>query len=215
MPAFGHELMSFDIRVERHLDVTPGEVFHHWTDDEARRDWYCGDEDNWVVHSHNDLRVGGRFVVRWGPTAEDAFQEAGTFEVIDQPRRPAYTSRFTPRTPDEGDPFQLHVTVTFDPDGDGTLLTLVESGYPTEGIRDAFLRDGAAQGLEFFDLAASPNRRARRAWGQTWVNDALTLTSCWGPPSGRREAPGGGSPQGDRASPPRFSAAPCAHSCRC
>lgn len=38
VPAFGEELMSLDIRVERHLDVTPGEVFHHRTADEARRD---------------------------------------------------------------------------------------------------------------------------------------------------------------------------------
>lgn len=36
---------------------------------------------------------------------------------------------------------------------DGTLMILVESGYPTEGIRDAFLRDGAAQRLGFFAIS--------------------------------------------------------------
>lgn len=152
--------MSFDIRIERHFDVTPRVAFHHWTDDDARRDWYRGDEDDWVVHAETDLRVGGRFVVRWGPTTEDAYQEDGTFDVVDPPHLLTYTSRFTPRTAAEGDPFELHVSVSFDPDGAGTLLRLVETGYPTADIRDAFLRDGAAQGLEFFEL--SLRRRTSR-----------------------------------------------------
>jgi hypothetical protein len=43
------------------------------------------------------------------------------------------------------------VTVIFQPDGDGTLLELVESGYPTIDVRDAFLRNGADQGLVFYE----------------------------------------------------------------
>lgn len=145
--------MSFDIRVERFFDVSPDIAFHHWTDDNARRDWYRGDEADWIVHSETDLRVGGRFLVRWGPSVEDAYQEDGTFVVIEPPHRLTYTSRFTQRTPAEGEPFGLVVNVTFNPSGHGTLLRLVETGYPSADIRDAFLRDGAAQGLEFFELS--------------------------------------------------------------
>lgn len=143
--------MSYDIRLERSLRVAPEVAFHHWADAEARCNWYRGDEDDWVVEAETDLRVGGRFVVRWGPTTDDAYQEDGTFEVVEPPNRLVYTSRFTPRTVEEGAPFELRVTVTFDADGGGTLLRLIESGYPTIEMRDAFLRDGAAQGLDFYE----------------------------------------------------------------
>lgn len=143
--------MTYDVVVERRLRASPAVAFHHWVDAEARRHWYRGDEDDWVVTAETDLRVGGRFVVRWGPSATDAYQEDGTFLVVDPPHRLVYTSRFTPRTAAEGEPFELQVTVTFAADGDGTALRLVEAGYPTAELRDAFLRDGAAQGLAFYE----------------------------------------------------------------
>ena len=87
----------------------------------------------------------------WGPPPNRAYQEQGVFEVVDPPHRLVYTSRFTPIAADEGAPLDLHVTVTFQPDGDGTLLDFVESGYPTIDIRNEFLRNGADQGLVFYE----------------------------------------------------------------
>jgi uncharacterized protein YndB with AHSA1/START domain len=143
--------MIYEIRVQRRLRVSPDVAFHHWVDADERRRWYQGDEPDWVVDAATDLRVGGRYFVRWGPTPERAYQEDGVFEVVEPPNRLVYTSRFTPMTPDEGPPLELRVFVTLRPDGDGTLLELVESGYPTEEIRDAFLRNGIGQGLDFFE----------------------------------------------------------------
>ena len=148
--------MNHDIRVERRLRVTPEIAFQHWVDADARRAWYRGDEDDWVVEAETDLRVGGTFVVRWGPSADDAYQEDGMFEVVEPPHRLVYTSRFTPRSSAEGEPFELHVTVTFDRDGDGTLLRIVESGFPTAEVRDTFRRDGMAQGLDYFERTLPP-----------------------------------------------------------
>jgi uncharacterized protein YndB with AHSA1/START domain len=110
------------------------------------------------VEAETDLRVGGRFVVRWGPTTDDAYQEDGTFEVVEPPHRLVYTSRFTPRTADEGEPFEVRISVTFEADGDGTMMRLVESGYPTIEIRDAFRRDGTEQGLKFYERTLPPTR---------------------------------------------------------
>ena len=143
--------MSLSIEVQRHLRVSPEVAFHHWADADERRKWYLGDELGWVVEAETDLRVGGTFRVRWGPTVDDAYQEEGTFEIVEPPRRLVYTSKFTPRSPTEGNPFELRVTVTFDPDGEGTTLRLVESGFPSVEVRDAFLRDGATQGLDFYE----------------------------------------------------------------
>ena len=69
---------------------------------------------------------------------------------LEPPHRLVYTSRFTPRTAEEG-AFKLRVTVTFEADGGGTLLRLIGPGYPSIEKRDAFLRDGAAQGLDYYE----------------------------------------------------------------
>jgi len=53
-------------------------------------------------------------------------------------------------SPAEGEPVDLRVDVQFEPDRGGTLLRLIESGYPTEQQRDAALRDGSVQGLDFY-----------------------------------------------------------------
>ncbi len=150
--------MSHDIRLVRRLEVTPDVAFHHWVDANERRRRYQGDQPEWVVDAATDLRVGGRFYVRWGPTSDQAYQEDGVFEVVDRPNKLVYTSRFTPIAADEAAPLDLRVTVTFQPVGDGTLLELVESGFPTDDVRDAFLRDGADQGLAFYERTL-PSRR--------------------------------------------------------
>jgi uncharacterized protein YndB with AHSA1/START domain len=148
--------MNDDIRLRRRLDVTPDVAFHHWVDAEERRRWYQGDEPDWVVEAATDLRVGGHFYVRWGPTSDRAYQEDGIFRVVDPPHRLVYTSRFTPIAGGEEAPLELLVTVTFQADQDGTLLELIESGYPTPEIRDAFLRNGADQGLAFYERTFPP-----------------------------------------------------------
>lgn len=158
--------MSFDIRLERLLDATPDVAFHHWIDADARRRWYQGDEHDWVVEAHTDLRVGGRFWVTWGPTPELGYREEGVFLVVEPPHRLMYSSRFTPMTRAEGDAFEVQVTVTFDDESGQTRLRLLEQGYPTAEVRDAFLREGSQQGLDFYERTLPgrqpPNSPRRR-----------------------------------------------------
>ena len=52
---------------------------------------------------------------------------------------------------DDTAPLDLLVTVTFQPDGTGTLLELIDTGHSTTEIRDAHLRNGADQGLAFYE----------------------------------------------------------------
>lgn len=157
--------MTYEIRLQRRLGVPPEVAFHHWVDADARRRWYQGDEPGWVVDAATDLRVGGRYHVRWGPAAERAYREEGTFLVVEPPNQLVYTSRFTPMSDDEGAPLDLRVSVTFSADGDGTILELVETGYPTREIRDAFLRNGADQGLAFYERSLPGSLRASPADG--------------------------------------------------
>lgn len=131
--------MSFEIRLERLLDTTPEVAFHHWVDAAERRGWYGGDESDWTVDAETDLRVGGRFWVAWGPSPDRMYREEGSFEVVDPPHRLVYTSRWTPAPSDPAPAIELLVTVTFADRGGKTLLTLLETGYPSAEVRDLFL----------------------------------------------------------------------------
>jgi uncharacterized protein YndB with AHSA1/START domain len=53
------------------------------------------------------------------------------FQEVDPPDRVVYTTRY--EYPDGRPSFQTHVTVTFEPRGVRTLLTVLDTGYPTRG----------------------------------------------------------------------------------
>jgi uncharacterized protein YndB with AHSA1/START domain len=86
-----------------------------------------------------------------GPTPDLVYREEGVFLVVKPPHRLMYSSRFTPMTRAEGDAFEVQVTVTFDDENGRTRLRLLEQGYPTAEVRDAFLRQGSQQGLDYYE----------------------------------------------------------------
>jgi uncharacterized protein YndB with AHSA1/START domain len=129
-------MTGFDIRLQRLIDVSPDTAFRHWVDADARRRWYAPDEGTEVIESEADVRVGGSYrtsVV--GPTGEPMYTDEGVFEVVDPPHRIVY--RGTMHVPD-GSAITTRVSVTFEAHEGKTLLTLLDSGYPTEEQRDDF-----------------------------------------------------------------------------
>jgi uncharacterized protein YndB with AHSA1/START domain len=143
--------MSFDLRLERQLATTPEVAFHHWIDADERRSWYCAHKDGWsVLSAATDLRVGGDFHIEWGPSVAEAFREEGTFDVVEAPRRLAYSNRHIP-PPGQGPGGDTHITVTFEPRDGGTLLTVYETGYPTAEVRDMVEKEFAPVGLDAYE----------------------------------------------------------------
>jgi uncharacterized protein YndB with AHSA1/START domain len=127
--------MTYDLRLERLIDATPEEVFDAFTDAEAHLSWY---EDNpgWNVESRVDLRPGGTWVTAFGPSGETPYREENVFTEVDRPARLAYTSTFHNA---DGTSFETDLVVTFEPRGDKTLLTIVQSGFENEHDRDDHL----------------------------------------------------------------------------
>ena len=124
--------MSHDLRLERMFDATPEEVFDAFTDPEAQKEWYQ-DNEGWVVTAVCDLRPGGRWDVAFGPAGADPYRETSVFMEVDRPRRLAYRSTFS--TPD-GSSFDTELVVTFEERAGKTLLTIVQTGFPTAKDRD-------------------------------------------------------------------------------
>ncbi|MFY1689184.1 SRPBCC family protein [Plantactinospora sp. WMMB782] len=129
--------MTLDLRTTRHLPATPEEVFDAYTDAEQQKIWYAIlDEQPGIVEIEVDLRVGGRQTAVWGPGPDMLFRETQTFVEIDRPHR--LVTESTGSSPD-GLTMTTRVEVTFEEQDGGTLMTVVQSGFPAPEIRDFFV----------------------------------------------------------------------------
>jgi uncharacterized protein YndB with AHSA1/START domain len=129
-------MSNLDIRLQRVVETTPDAAFHHWVDPDARRQWYAPDEGSVVVEAETDLRVGGSYCVSVvGPTGDLMYRDEGVFEVVDPPNRLVYQA--TMHLPD-GSSIETRVTVTFEERGGQTLLTVLDTGYPSDEQRASF-----------------------------------------------------------------------------
>jgi uncharacterized protein YndB with AHSA1/START domain len=126
--------VSHDLRLERRFRAAPELVFDAFTDPDAQRELYA-DAPDWVVQAECDLRVGGRWTISFGPPGAEPARETNLFQEVDRPKRLAYASSM--RLPD-GSTVDTDVLVTFEEDGGGTRLTLVQRGFPTAALRDDF-----------------------------------------------------------------------------
>lgn len=76
-----------------------------------------------------DLRVGGGYRFSMKPPDGDLFHLAGEFLQIDPPSRLVYTFRWEEPTPDDR---ETVVTLSLDPVGDATELSLSQGLFATE-----------------------------------------------------------------------------------
>ena len=118
------------------LPATPDEVFDAYTDAEKQKIWFAIlDTEPGVVEIEVDLRVGGQQTAVWGPSRDQLFRETQTFLEIDRPHR--LVTESVGSSPD-GQTMTTHVVVTFEAVDGGTLMSVVQSGFPTPEVRDFF-----------------------------------------------------------------------------
>lgn len=99
--------------------------------------WWLGDarpEPAWIVRSRCDLRVGGEWIVEFGPSEDQLYRHSHVFEVIERPYRIQMT---TTETRLDGSSFATEMEFVFEDEGGGrTRMRLHHSGFPTAGLRD-------------------------------------------------------------------------------
>ncbi len=127
---------GLDLRTSRYLPATPEQVFDAYTDAEKQKAWFSIlDETPGVVEIDVDLRVGGTQTAVWGPSRDHVFREVQTFLVVERPHR--LVTESTGSTPD-GDTMVTTIEVLFEAEGDGTRMSVHQSGFPTPELRDFF-----------------------------------------------------------------------------
>lgn len=143
--------MTLDMRMTRQLPATPEEVFDAYTDAEKQKFWFTIlDEQPGIVEIAVDLRVGGQQTAVWGPSPDMLFRETQTFVEIDRPCR--LVTESTGASPD-GTTMTTRIEVTFEEKDGGTLMTVVQSGFPVPEVRDFFVTEvwaGAFARIEAF-----------------------------------------------------------------
>ncbi|WP_233513950.1 SRPBCC family protein [Micromonospora craterilacus] len=133
------ETSDLQLRLTRHLPASPEQVFDAYTDAEKQKIWFSIlDEEPGIVEIEVDLRVGGQQTAIWGPSPDQLFRETQTFLVVDRPHR--LVTESVGSGPD-GMTMTTRVEVTFEPDGDGTLVTVIQSGFPAVEVRDFFTQE--------------------------------------------------------------------------
>lgn len=127
---------AIGLRLTRRLPASPAAVFDAYTDAEKQKIWFSIlDTEPGVVEIEVDLRVGGRQTAVWGPDRDTLFRETQTFLEIDRPHR--LVTESVGSSPD-GMTMTTQVEVTFEAVDGGTLMTVVQTGFPAPEVRDFF-----------------------------------------------------------------------------
>jgi uncharacterized protein YndB with AHSA1/START domain len=118
------------LTIKRRLNAPPAKVFSAWTDPEKVKRW-MGPGEIKTVRAENDVRVGGRYRILMQTPAGEEHDVSGVYREVIANEKLVYSWAW--KTMPERESL---VTVTFKPDGDGTLLTLTHEQFFDEDARD-------------------------------------------------------------------------------
>lgn len=135
------------ILITRTFDAPPHLVYRAWTAPELVRRWWSGHRDA-PSEVEMDVRVGGRwrYVIpgQGGPGV--AFH--GEYREVVADRRIVYTEVYeTPDAGPEADAAAPVITVTFEPSGSETVLSLLVQTN-TKELRDLIMSSGMETGMQ-------------------------------------------------------------------
>ena len=118
------------LTLKRRFNAPPAKVFAAWTDPEKMKRW-MGPEGVQGISCEIDPRVGGRYrLVMRAPNGEE-HDVSGVYREVMPNEKLVFTWAWK-STPER----ESLVTLTFKPDGAGTLLTLMHEQFFDETARD-------------------------------------------------------------------------------
>jgi uncharacterized protein YndB with AHSA1/START domain len=125
--------MTSELRLKRVIDAPPDAVFEAFTTEAGQEAFYGQDDPGWIVESDCDLRVGGVWTITFGAARNHLYRHRHVFDVIERPRRIVLAT--TESRPD-GSSFDFTIEFTFEEQGGSTLMTAIQTGFPTAELRD-------------------------------------------------------------------------------
>lgn len=115
------------ITAEIHIAAPPEAVFDALTDPDQMVEWW-GDEEYYQTEEAGvDLREGGRWWAAGHNADGRPFTVRGEYRIVERPRVLSYT--WDPSWAEWEREEPTVVTITLEPQGDGTRLSLVHEGF--------------------------------------------------------------------------------------
>ena len=121
------------LRIERVFAATPEEVFDAWTVPEQLAAWW-GPDGVTIPEKSIDLREGGNWRTVMQNSDGSRFIVSGVYRTIDRPKRLVFTWAWDQDDGSRG--HETEVTVTLEPAGSGTRLTLLQKIFANTEQRD-------------------------------------------------------------------------------
>lgn len=118
------------LTIKRRFKATPEKVYAAWIDPEKMSRW-LGPPNVIKVNTTTDVKVGGRYTIQM-IVPNDEHNVGGVYRVVEPNRKLVFTWAWC-STPER----ESLVTVTFTPDGDGTMMTLQHEQFFDEAARDS------------------------------------------------------------------------------
>ncbi len=123
-------LTTPSLTLRRHLAAPPARVFRAWTDPQEIARW-MGPGEVEVLGAEIDARRGGRYRIAMRTPDGEEHHVGGTYREVVKNKKLVFTWAWR-STPER----ESLVTVSFQPDGEGTILTLMHEQFFDQGARD-------------------------------------------------------------------------------
>ena len=117
------------LTIKHRFKAAPEKVYQAWVDPAKMSRW-LGPPNVIKVNTTTDVRVGGRYTIQM-IVPDDEHNVGGVYREIVPNKKLVFTWAWR-STPER----ESLVTVTFAPDGDGTLMTLLHEQFFDESARD-------------------------------------------------------------------------------
>jgi uncharacterized protein YndB with AHSA1/START domain len=139
----------------RRIAARPQIVFEALTTPEGIRHWW-GPDAGPVLHAETEVRVGGRYRVRFRLLDGSEHESAGEFLELDPPRRIVMSWQWMAGGPAEESGAVSQVEIDLRPIGVGTELTFTHARLRTEASRSSH-EDGWSDALDKLTRYLSPD----------------------------------------------------------
>jgi uncharacterized protein YndB with AHSA1/START domain len=129
--------------VTRRFAASPEAVYRAHIEPSIIRKWMLGPEGWTMPVCISDAKPGGKIRFEWSDGKGNGFYLTGEYITLEPFRRIVHVERMHLPDPTHDN----HVETTFEPDGDGTLMT-VRMTLPDAKTREAMLATGMEHGME-------------------------------------------------------------------
>lgn len=119
--------------IERTIAAPPEKVFDAWINPELLVQWWGPEGMSIPVHSL-DVREGGEWKTTMRNAEGGEHHVSGVYKIIDRPNCLVFTWAWTQEDGTRGE--ETEITVRFEPDGDGTKMTLDQRSFAEVANRD-------------------------------------------------------------------------------